>query len=453
MKQIYLYNTLTRKKEGFKAICDMKVKLYACGLTVYSEAHIGNLRAYIFDDLLRRVLESDGYEVKHAMNVTDVGHLVGDGDEGEDKLELGARREKTDPLALARKYEEKFFEDLRNLNVELPHKVVRATEAIKEQIELIKLLEEKGYTYKDEFAIYFDTSKLLDYGKLTGQKLEEKKVGAREEVVVDSGKKNPQDFALWFFLAGKYEDHILHWPSPWGEGFPGWHIECSAISRATLGQPFDIHLGGVDHIGTHHTNEIAQSEAAYGLPLAHFWLHNEYLMVDGQKMSKSLGNVYTLADLKKKGFDPVDFRYFILGGHYRSKLNFTWQALEGARATLRKIRALEDIPSALENSGKEDIKAKVRAALFDDLDTPRALAILHEANDFSLWKDFENVLALDIEAVETREIPSEVRDLAKRREEARGKKDWQSADQIRGEIEKLGYGVEDTGEGIKLRRK
>ncbi len=448
MNKIKLYNTMTRSVEDFRPIRDNQVKLYVCGPTVYNFAHVGNLRAYLFDDLLRRVLKFAGYEVQEGMNITDVGHLVGDGDEGEDKLELGAKRENTDPLTIARKYEDRFFQDMEKLNIERPEEVVRATDAIEEQLEIIKILEEKGFTYSDEFAIYFDTSKLSDYGKLTGQKLEDKKVGVREEVVVDQNKKNPQDFVLWFFLAGRYKDHILQWPSPWGKGFPGWHIECSAISRKILGQSFDIHAGGVDHIGTHHTNEIAQSEAAFETPLANYWMHNEFLNIDSTKMSKSLGNVYTLTEIEEKGFDPIDFRYFVMSGHYRSKLNFTWQALEGARSTLRKIRALKGKSSNVEN--RTNVIDIVKDMLYNDLDTPKALARLHEANDFELWKYFEPVFAFDIERDDL--ISDEVKELVKKREEARSVKNWQLADELRGKIEKMGYQVEDAQDGVKIVR-
>ncbi|MBU2264882.1 cysteine--tRNA ligase, partial [Patescibacteria group bacterium] len=269
---IYLYNTLSRTKEVFKPIKKNKVGFYACGPTVYDFAHIGNLRTYIFEDILRRVLTYNDYKVNHAMNITDVGHLVGDGDDGEDKLEIGAKREGKNPMAIATFYTDKFWQDADKLNILRPNKILPATRAIKEQIEIIKILIAKGYAYKKTLAIYFNVAKFQNYGKLSGQKLDDKTTQARETVYVDAEKETRQDFALWFFLTGRYKNHILHWPSPWGEGFPGWHIECSAISRQLLGQPFDIHCGGVDHIGTHHANEIAQSEAAFNIPLAHYWL-------------------------------------------------------------------------------------------------------------------------------------------------------------------------------------
>lgn len=446
---IHLYNTLTRSKEAFQPIHDNQVGLYACGPTVYNYAHIGNLRTYIFEDILRRTLEFRGYNVHHAMNITDVGHLVGDGDDGEDKMEVGARREGKHPLEIAKQYEAKFFEDFQALNCRMPQSIVRATDAIEAQIELIKRLEEKGFTYQTGSAIYFDTSKLEDYGKLTGQKLEEKLVGAREEVIVSSDKRRPQDFALWFFLTGRYKNHILHWSSPWGEGFPGWHIECSAISRQVLGQPFDIHTGGVDHIGTHHTNEIAQSEAAFGAPLANYWLHGEHLMVEGRRMGKSEGNLFLLADLAERGFSPEDFRYLVLTAHYRSKLNFTWASLEGAQKTLQGIRRVVAQGGVNPNAG--EFKERIVAALFDDLDTPTAISLLHEAGDATLWQEFDAVLGLNANAaVGEREVSAEAQKLVQERDQARAARDWQRADELRSQIEALGYQVVDTPAGTHL---
>ena len=443
------YNTMSRKKEEFIPLDKKQVKFYACGPTVYNYASIGNLRAYIFEDLLRRVLEHAGYEVIHAMNITDVGHLVGDGDEGEDKLEVGAKRENQHPLEIAKRYEAAFFEDMKQVNVGIPQKVLRATDSIDKQIEIIKILEDKGFAYKGEKAIYFDTSKLDDYGKLTGQKLEDKQTGAREEVVLDKDKRNPQDFALWFFLVGKYQNHILHWPSPWGEGFPGWHIECSAISRTLLGQPFDIHAGGVDHIGTHHTNEIAQSEAAFGVPLANYWVHNEFLMVDGQKMSKSLNNVYTLKDVKEKGFRPEDFRYFILSGHYRSKLNFTWKGLEAAKNARERLNRVID-GATEEGKASEEYLSKFDQRIFDDLDTPGALAVLWEmirdsqlsqSDKAATFSNMNEVLGLDSKAGD--QAPENIVKLAEERTKAREAKDFGLSDQLREKIADLGWTIED----------
>ncbi|HLC44812.1 MAG: cysteine--tRNA ligase [Candidatus Doudnabacteria bacterium RIFCSPHIGHO2_01_FULL_50_11] len=464
MSGLKLYNTLSRKIETFTSIAKGRAGLYTCGPTVYNFAHIGNLRTYIFEDVLRRVLEYDGYQVTHAMNITDVGHLVSDADEGEDKMEVGAKREGKLPLEIAKKYETAFFEDLKSLNVELPHKVLRATDAIKEQIEIIKTLEQKRFTYKDGYAIYFDTSKLPDYGKLSGQKLSDKKTGARSGVIVDTKKRNPADFALWFFLAGRYKNHILHWPSPWGEGFPGWHIECSAISRKLLGQPFDIHTGGVDHIGTHHTNEIAQSESALGKPLANFWLHGEFLLLKEGKMAKSGGSFITLKTVLDKGFSPLAYRYLCLSAHWRSKLNFSWESLDAAQNALdnlyEKISELEGSPSI---AMCDDYARAFDREINRDLDMPRALSLtwrlMKKPNPdklkLSTIKHFDRVLGLDLlkGAAERKKIPAEIKELAARRDEARAKKDFASSDRIRKEIESEGFQVRDTEDGTLIRKK
>lgn len=459
-----IYNTLTHKLEDFKPLREKEVRLYTCGPTVYNFAHLGNLRTYIFEDVLRRVLEYDGYKVVHAMNITDVGHLTSDADEGEDKMELGAKREGKHPLELARVYEQAFFEDLKKLNILPPRKTARATDTIADQVEIIEVLEKKGYTYRDEAAIYFDTSKLADYGILSGQKLKDKKTGARDEVVVDRRKKNPADFVLWFFLAGRYKNHILRWPSPWGEGFPGWHIECSAISRKFLGQPFDIHAGGVDHIGTHHPNEMAQSFAAFGVPLANFWLHGEHMQMAEGKMAKSAGNFVRLQDLRDRGFNPLAFRYFTFGAHWRSKLNFTWEALEAAQNALdnlyEKISDLQGPPKKFLCA--EYIKAFDRE-INNDLDMPRALSLtwrlIKKPNPDGLklktLEKFDEVLGLDLltGAKERKKIPAEIKTLAKQREELRNKKDFKGADTLRAEIEKQGFVVNDTPEGPVVRKR
>ncbi len=456
-----LYNTLSRKIELVQPLNGKSVRMYTCGPTVYHYAHIGNLRSYIFSDLLRRTIEYDGLAIKHGMNITDVGHLVSDADEGEDKMELGAKREGKHPLEVAKFYEAKFLEDMTELNIELPHEIVRATETIAEQIEVIKLLEHKGFTYQDEFAIYFDTSKLSDYGKLTGQKLSDKKTGARDDVVVDSHKRQPQDFALWFFLAGRYKEHILHWPSPWGDGFPGWHIECSAISRKILGQPFDIHTGGVDHIGTHHTNEIAQSEAAFGQPLANIWAHGEFLLIDNGRMGKSEGNAYTLDYLKANGFSALDYRYLCLTAHYRTQLNFTEDSLQSAKIALNKLYDFArsaDAPKV----GCAEYEQKFADSINDDLNIPKALGVMWEMlNDTSqptsakmqsLLK-FDKVLGLKLDQPPQINIPKEVQNLADRREQARLARDFSKSDELRQQIDALGFEVEDTSNGPKLKQK
>jgi cysteinyl-tRNA synthetase len=466
-----LYNTLSRKIEDFRPIKKGWVSLYTCGPTVYNYAHIGNLRTYIFEDLLKRVLEYDGYKVNHAMNITDVGHLVGDGDEGEDKLEVGAKREGKNPLDIAKFYTEKFFADIDALNIIRPNQIISATSTISEQIEMIRILEQKGFTYKGEQAIYFDTSKFPDYGKLSGQKLSEKQT-SRQEVVIDKDKKHPADFALWFFLTGRYQNHILQWDSPWGKGFPGWHIECSAISRKALGQPFDIHCGGVDHIGTHHTNEIAQSEAAFGVPLANVWMHGEFLQINSLRMGKSEGNFITLDTLREKGFSPLDYRYMCLQAHYRTQLNFTWDGLEAAHNAVEnfynrfsefreKISEIKDINQKTVLEFKEKFKMQIE----NDLNIPEALGTAWEvikdrtltARDRSVLLDiFDAVFGLGLTDYFVRHesaIPENVLQLKNDREFAKNKKDFQKSDELRKQIEALGYEVMDTPEGQKVKKK
>ena len=319
-----LYNTLSRKIEEFESINPLHVSMYICGPTVYWSTHICHMSKYVGDDILRRVLTYNGYNVKEVMNVTDVGHLTSDADEGEDKMEKGATREGLSVWDIAKKYEKEFIDTMDALNVIRPNILCHATENIPEQIALIKKLEEKGYVYQTAAAVYFDVSKFPDYFRLSGQKLEEKVTGARNEVVVDPQKKHPYDFALWMKCVGRFKNHIMRWESPWGEGFPGWHIECSAMSMKFLGEQFDIHTGGIDHIGVHHPAEIAQSEAATGKkPFVKYWVHRVHIMVDGKKMSKSLGNFYELKDVTKRGFEPLAIRYLFLTGHYRKAMNFT----------------------------------------------------------------------------------------------------------------------------------
>lgn len=501
-----LFNTLSKKIEEIKPLTPGHINMYTCGPTVYNFAHIGNLRTYIFEDLLKRSLEYNGYKVSHAMNITDVGHLVGDGDEGEDKLEVGAKREGKSPLDIAKFYTEKFLADLRELNIEIPEEkmILAATGAIPEQIEIIKLLEEKGFTYIGDKAVYFDTSKFPNYGKLSGQKLSDKRTD-RKEVVIDPDKKHPADFALWFFLKGKYQNHILKWASPWGEGFPGWHIECSAISRKLLGQPFDIHCGGVDHIGTHHANEIAQSEAAFGLPLANVWMHGEFLVIPNLaesivcefcgnkynptrvisveigkkdnyspcsnchnvniiKMAKSGNNFITLDTLKEKGFSPLDYRYLCLQAHYRTQLNFTWEALESAHKTLERLY------SFIQGNTEADVvdlnyDKQFAELISADINIPQALALAWKLIDdknvdpsvknATLFK-FDTVFALNLKKGSgpgVLIIPQEVGDLLKQREESRQNKDFAKSDELRKQIESLGYEVMDTSEGQKLKKK
>ncbi len=486
-----ILNTLSGGKEPFTPIEPAEVGIYTCGPTVYGSPHIGNLRAYIFADTLRRTLEYLGYKVKQVVNITDVGHLVGDESEGEDKLEKGARATGRSVWDVARGYEKEFIEALKKLNIEMPAAFPRATEHIREQSEMIRTLSKKGFTYEISDGIYFDTSKFEGYGKLSGQKLEEKEAGARVEIKGE--KKHPADFALWKFCVGENLDHTMRWDFKSGSdlsaephlteeenrkkkiGFPGWHIECSAMSVKYLGERFDIHTGGVDHIPVHHENEIAQSEAAFGHSFVNYWMHNEFILVDGGKMSKSLGNTYTLDDLRNKwGISPLAFRYFCLTAHYRSKLNFTEEAIEAAQTGYLRLlmRAGELRPSAItENITQENTKKyeqSFKDALEDDLNTPRALAVLFDSlkdeeisrsSKITLIKEFDKVLGLNLlEESAAEYIKKSIYDKldasAKRkvdeREEAREQKDYVKADSVRKELASLGYLVEDTPEGPRV---
>jgi cysteinyl-tRNA synthetase len=458
---VKFFNTLTRKKEIFKPLKDKKVGLYTCGPTTYWFAHIGNLRTYIFEDLLKRVLLYHGYKVKHVMNITDVGHLVSDQDVGEDKILLAAKRERKSAKEIARFYEMAFKRDLKRLNILAPTVWIRASETIKEQIELIKILEKKGFTYRLEDGIYFDTSKLKKYGRLWPKKM---KIlpGARVEIV--PGKKNPTDFALWKFAKERKE---MVWNSPWGLGFPGWHTECVVMSLKELGVPFDIHCGGVDHILIHHTNEIAQAEAAFSKILAKYWLHGEFLLVEGMKMAKSLKNIFTLDDLIKRGFHPLAFRYFCLGAHYRSKLNFTFEALKASQNALENLyQKISDFKTKkiVSNSKPKILKDYQRKFLDfvgDDLNIPKALALawrvvrenrIDERQKYLLLLDFDKIFGLDLAKVKKIKIPKKIKELLKKREEYRKTGDFEKADKIREEIKKMGYQIEDTREGPKLKK-
>ncbi len=461
---LQLWNTLHRKLEPFEPIHPGKVGMYTCGPTVYYFPTIGNMRSYIFEDVLVRTLQFEGYDVKRVLNITDVGHLVGDGDEGEDKVEREAKRVGKSAWDIAKFYEQSFFQDCADLNLERPTVVCRATEHIPEQITLVQKLEEKGFVYRAADGMYFDTSKFPSYGSFGGQKLEEKEAGARVEQA--EGKRNPSDFALWKFSPVDSKRQ-MEWESPWGIGCPGWHIECSAMAEKYLGQPFDIHCGGIDHIPVHHENEIAQSEAAYGKQLARFWLHNEFITVDGQRMGKSLGNGYTIADLVDKGFDPIAYRYFCLGGHYRSKINFTWEALQGAQNALQKIKrwVIEYKKTVMDVSGAADETSMTafRAALEEDMNTSKVLALVHELiHDaeksplviYATLVEFDRVLGLGIAGwqEEIDEIPDEILALHAARQLARSEKNWAESDRLRDELKNQGWMVEDGGDGGRIHR-
>jgi len=474
-----VYNTASRSVEDFTPIKEDQVSLYTCGPTVYDYAQIGNLRAFVFDDTLRRVLSASGFKVKHVMNITDVGHLSSDEDEGEDKLERGASRENKSVWQVAEFYIEAFLKDAESLNIlepngyHGPHGVyARATDFIDDQIKLIQILVEKGYAYQTEQAIYFDVSKLSDYGKLSGQKLADKETGARSEVITDSDKRNPQDFGLWFFTIGRFENHDMRWPSPWGDGFPGWHLECSAIIHSALGEPIDIHTGGVDHIGTHHTNEIAQTEAAFGTRLANYWLHNEHLLVDGQKMSKSKNNFYTLSDVIAKGIEPLALRLLFLQSHYRSQMNFSWGALSAASKNLKDLRAFADLrfqpqkeASEIEPGYFDDRKGIILNHLANDLATPAALAELEATVSHTLetglapgsinqLEDFLKFIdeTLGLELLASVDISNEQKQLITNRETARRQSDWQVADHYREKLLEVGLELNDTALGTVWRR-
>lgn len=468
---IYLFNTLTRKKEKFVPIKRDEVRMYCCGPTVYWYAHIGNFRTYIFEDVLRRVLEFNGFRVKHVMNITDVGHLTSDADTGEDKMEVGAQRERKTVWEIADFYAQKFFEDSERLNIIRPTIVCRATDHIADMIEFIRKLEEKGYTYIIDDGVYFDTLKLKSYGKLTGMNFERLnetlKAGARVEY--NPNKRNLTDFCLWRF-SPKDRKRQMEWDSPWGVGFPGWHIECTVMGMKYLGEHFDIHCGGIDHIPIHHTNEIAQAEAITGKPPANYWLHGAFLVFGkSMKMAKSAGEIITVQTIMDEGFDPLAFRYLCLTAHYRSELVFTWESLQSAQnalSTLREhVRSLaENLEGSASRSPKfEEYYEKFLKAINDDLNMPKALALtwalvreektLTNREKYDLLMEFDKIFALDLARNVQREekLPPEVEELIKKREEARKAKDWVTADMIREQLKAVGIILEDTPQGVKWR--
>lgn len=468
--EIWLFNTLTRRKERFIPIEKGKVKMYCCGPTVYWYAHIGNFRTYIFEDLLRRVFEFNGFKVEHVMNITDVGHLTSDADTGEDKIEVGAKRERKTAWEIAEFYAKAFFEDAEKLNILKPSIVCKATDHIQDMIALIKRIEENGYTYIIDTGVYFDTSKLKDYGILTGmdfERLNESlKAGARVEF--NPQKRNITDFGLWLF-SPKDKKRQMEWESPWGVGFPGWHIECSAMSMKYLGENFDIHCGGIDHIPIHHTNEIAQAEAATGKKLANYWLHGAFLIFGKSlRMAKSAGKIITVKNLIEEGYDPLAFRYLCLTAHYRSELVFTWESMDAAQKALSTLREhmrrfKENFKGEVKETAKVDeYRRAFLEAVNDDLNMPKALTIiwklvreekdLSEGEKYLLLREFDKVLALDLEKEEVVEkLPEEAEILIRKREEARKAKDWATADRIREQLRAMGIIIEDTPQGVKWR--
>lgn len=459
-----LYNTLSREKEEFKPVGKV-VTMYSCGPTVYSYAHIGNLRTYVFMDEVRRVLRYDGYKLKGVMNITDVGHLLSDGDEGEDKMEKASREQKKTPWEIAEFYTNVFMKDIALLNIGKPEIIAKATDHIQDMIEYVEKLVEKGYGYETSDGIYFDISKFPEYGKLSRLNLEDQIAGARVEV--NSEKRHPADFALWKKAA---PEHIMQWQSPWGMGFPGWHIECSTMSRKYLGSLIDIHTGGVDHIPVHHENEIAQSEALEGHKTVNTWMHGEFMLVDGGKMSKSLGNTYTLAQLEEKGFEPLSYRYFCLNTHYRKKLNFTFEGLEAAQTAYRRLLAAlyehktaKDVKTAPEKL--QEYKDAFQNAIDDDINLPMALGVLwtmvkqpYSRDIYDLAIDFDRVFGLSLDKAKPEEkpeieVPEDIRAIAEERLAARKAKNWAESDRLRDVLSEKGYSVLDSKDGYKLEKK
>ncbi len=460
---LILYNTLTRKKEEFVPLKKMSVGLYTCGPTVYNYMHIGNLRSFLFEDVLKRVLLLNKYKVKHVMNITDVGHLTSDADDGEDKMLKGARREGKTVWEVAKFYTKAFQEDVKKMNILAPDSLCKATDHIKEQIEMIQKLEKKGFTYVREGNVYFDTSKLSDYGKLAKLDLEAEKKARIEK---DLNKKNPNDFVLWF-TKSKFLDQEMKWKSPWGVGYPGWHIECSAMATKYLGEQFDIHCGGLDHIPVHHTNEIAQSEAAISKkPWVKYWLHNGFLeLSSGEKMAKSGDNFIILKTLEEKGFDALDYRYFCLGTHYHKPLLFSYEALEGAKNArkhlMEKMLELKKIKSKKNRGKQKPYLTQFIEVINDDLNTPQGLALMWEVlkdetlasqDKYTLLLEFDKVFGLGLKKIKEEKVPEDVLKLAKERLKARLEKNWKRADELRSQIKELGYVVGDTPEGFEVKK-
>ncbi len=487
-----LYNTMGRKIEEFKPRVEGKVGFYGCGPTVYNYAHIGNLRAYVFLDTLHRTLEYLGYEVNHVMNITDIGHLSGDADDGEDKMvKMAAERQQT-VLDIAKFYTDAFHNDIDRLNILRPTTECPATQHVQEMIDLIKKIEANGHTYMAGGNLYYDTSTFPDYGKLANLKLEDLKEGAgkRKEVIIDENKKNPHDFVLWF-TKSKFENQALTWDSPWGVGYPGWHIECSAMSMKYLGKHFDIHTGGIDHIPVHHTNEIAQSEGSFtdedkkDGAWVNYWMHNAFLVIEGAtKMSKSSGNFLTLQSLIDKGYDPLDYRFFLLGAHYRSPANFSWNSMDSAKNSRRALvqRASKVVEAAKGKEAELSDAAKVyldafTAAMENDLATPQALAQLQKSlkdenlsaeEKLKLIRIFDKVLGLKVEDCAEKLLKeaaapqedlhagdpeaAEINALVQARQDAKKNKDWAKADEIRNELTSRGITIIDTPTGPTWKR-
>ena len=458
--KIKFYNTLTKQKDVFIPLDKETVRMYSCGPTVYKNATIGNMRTNIFQDVLRRVLRYNGYKLKHVMNITDVGHLVSDGDEGEDKMLKSAREEHKSPLEIAEYYTKLFFKDLKALNIETPEVVCKATDHINEMIEYVKKLMANGYAYETSTAIYFDVSKLDKYGILSGINLADQKSGARVEV--DKEKKNPYDFALWIKAP---ENHLMKWDSPWGPSYPGWHIECSAMGQKYLGEQFDIHTGGIDLIPTHHENEIAQSKGACGKIPARYWMHGEYLLINGGKMSKSLGNVYLLDDIVNRGYDPLVYRLFSYSCHYRNKLNFTWEGMDASAKSYERLKDGYQKHLVGEDEIAQEVidefENRFHMAINDDLNMPLAMSVVWEVVRYEqkskkladLLLKFDSVMGLQIDKrTEKEEIPEEILELVEQRKLARQERDYAKSDEIRDTLKEKGYEVKDTKDGMTVEK-
>lgn len=467
-----LFNTLSRTKEEFIPIEAGKVRMYSCGPTVYHFMHIGNLRTFFFEDILLRVLKYNGFEVKYVMNITDVGHLVADSDDGDDKMEASAKEQGKTVWEVAEFYTNEFKKDVIRLNIIPPDIYTKATDYIQQQIDMVKCLEDKGFTYKTTDGIYFDTSKFPDYGKLARLDIKGLQEGARVEF--SSEKKSITDFALWKFSPEK-EQRQMEWDSPWGKGFPGWHIECSAMSKAELGTHFDIHCSAVDHIPIHHTNEIAQSEACSGEKSVNYWVHGEHLNMDSVKMSKSLGNFVTLQMLIDKGYSAMDYRYFLLMAHYKKKLKFSFEAMDAAKSGLKNLKGKiskfrpdnSDKNTESVNSDPEkykNYKERFISTINDDLNMPEAMAVmwdmlkddeLIDSDKTKLALDFDKIFGLGLDTPvqenDLNEIPEEVYILAEKRSEARKNKDFKLSDEIRDQIKELGYEILDKKDGVEIK--
>lgn len=459
MTTLNLYNTRSRTIEPFAPLDGNTVTMYACGPTVYDFTHIGHMRKYIGDDILRRALTLIGYDVKHVMNITDVGHLTNDSDTGDDKFEKKAALEGKTVWDIAQYYTDYFHTTMREVNVLAPTIESKATDHITEMIALAEQLVAKGFAYETEQAIYFDVSKDPHYGSLSGQKLTDKEVAVRDDVVIDADKKHPADFSLWFKRVGKFADHTMYWPSPWGDGFPGWHIECSAMSMKYLGETIDIHTGGIDHIPVHHENEIAQSECATGHEFVRFWVHHDFLTVNGVKMSKSLNNFYKIEDIVSRSINPLAVRLLFMQTSYRKSLNFTWDALESANTQLKKLQKFASHQIEIEELPHARFEREFLFALTNDLNTASALEVVWNLfHDTTIsnpmkWRTllyFDEVMGLKLDQVPKFVVTPEAQNLLETRNTARTNKDFATSDEIRNKLEAMGYDVLDTPFGTTL---